>query len=95
MTNEIDSQSLTDEETIILIGIERTSYYLFRGEEYIDQLLIVDGEFPKPVKCLHFDTLFDVKLILGETVNVMNFWGIHPNIVGRLRDTGELVEIDG
>lgn len=85
----------TEDHPIVLIAIENGSFYLYRGGEYLNQLLLADGAYPKPVKCLKFSSVLDVRLILGEAVTVSDFWGIHPQIVERLRDSGELIEIDG
>ena len=79
---------------ITLISIERKSYYLYDGEAYIDQLLLADGQFPTPVRCVHFESAVELKLFLGESVNLGQFWGIHPEIVARLRSQNHLLEID-
>jgi len=95
MPENVEIAAEAENDTIVLIGIEEKSYYLYAGEEHINQLLRADGDFPKPVKCLNFPSLFEVTIKLGQAVNISNFWGINPAIVQRLRDTGELVEIDG
>lgn len=86
---------IDEDDAIILIGIEETNYFLYRGDDHINQLLLADGNFPKPVKCLNFNSQFDVQMILGQAINVSTCWGINPAIVQRLRDNDELVEIDG
>lgn len=95
MSDELPTSGNLPDHEIILIGIERKNYYLFKGDQHINQLLLSDGTFPEPVCCLHFDTLLDVKLILGEAVNVAQYWGIHPDIVERLRQTEKMIEMDG
>ena len=82
------------EPDIILIGIERKSYYLFKGDDHLNQLLLADGDFPVPILCVHFETIFDMKRVLGESVSTSSLWGIHPEIVTRLRDDKHLVETD-
>lgn len=79
---------------ITLISIERQSYYLYDGEVYINQLLLADGEFPTPVRCVHFENVFELKRLLGADVNLSQFWGIHPEIVARLRAQDQLLEIE-
>ncbi len=82
------------EPDIIIIGIDRQAYYLYKGEDHLDQLLLADGEFPRPVLCVHFKKAFDVKMVIGQSVSVAQMWGIHPEIVSRLRDDKDLIETD-
>lgn len=77
---------------IILVGLEKTNFYLVKGDDYLNQLLLVDGDFPKPVLCMNFDSLFEAKRKLGELFNPGASWGIHPDIVARLRDANALIE---
>ena len=83
-----------EEPDIILIGIDRKSYYLYKGEAHLDQLLLADGEFPRPVLCIHFKRALDAKLVIGQAVNIAQMWGIHPEIVKRLRNDEHLIETD-
>lgn len=94
-TNDGSGMLDAEEIPIILIGIAGREFFLLHGEDHLDQVLLADGKFPKPVKCLNFGSRIEVKMLLGETVNVAAFWAIHPDIVARLRDAGDLVEIDG
>lgn len=82
------------EPDIILIGIDRKSYYLYKGEVHLDQLLLADGEFPRPVLCVHFKRGLDAKLVIGQAVSITQMWGIHPEIVSRLRNDEDLIETD-
>ena len=81
-----------EEPPIIVIGLEKKSYYLYKGDEHLNQLLLVDGEYPKPVLCVHFETIIDAKRVIGPSFNIGTCWGIHPEIIARLRDTKILVE---
>lgn len=78
--------------TLISLGKER--YYLFEGEDHINQLLLADGDFPKPVRCVHYQDVFALKASLGADINLTQYWGIHPEIVARLRAEDQLLEID-
>lgn len=82
------------EPPIIILAIDRKSYYLYKGEDHLNQLLLVDGDFPKPVLCVHFRTALDIKMVLGDGVSVSQFWGIHPQIIERLRELKEIVETE-
>lgn len=79
---------------IVLICLEDKNYYLTRGEEHLNQLLLADGDVPLPVQCLNFQSMIDMRVTLGEDVNLAQCWGIHPAVVARLRDSDSLVEID-
>lgn len=82
------------EPDIILIALERKSYYMFKGEDFLNQLLLVDGVYPKPVLCVHFETILDCKRVMGDAFSPATAWGIHPEIIKRLRATKVLVETD-
>lgn len=82
------------EPDIIILGIDRKAYYLCKGETYLDQLLLADGDFPRPVLCVHFKTASDVRTVIGEDASVARMWGIHPKIVSRLRDNRDLIETE-
>lgn len=82
------------EPPIIIVGLERKNYYLYKGEDYLNQMLLADGDFPKPVLCVQFGSIFDAKRVLGGSFNLGSMWGIHPEIIARLRDTKCLIEKD-
>jgi len=79
---------------IILIAVKE-SYWLFSGDEFLNQMLLADGEFPKPVQCLRFPDSFEMRIFLGPDQPLNDFWGINPDIVARLRRDEHLIEIDG
>ncbi|MEM8591498.1 MAG: hypothetical protein AAGF13_03130 [Pseudomonadota bacterium] len=82
------------EPAIIIVGIERTSYFLFKGDEHLDQLLLARGEFPTPVLCVHFSSKFEAMHITGSAISQASHWAVHPEIVERLRSKKQLVETD-
>ncbi|MGB5556671.1 MAG: hypothetical protein WBN04_01530 [Paracoccaceae bacterium] len=82
------------EPRITLISVERVTYYLYEGEDFLNQLLLSDGVYPRPVRCVHFATVFEQKRFLGEGVNLAHLWGINPEIVERLRRDEHLLEFD-
>lgn len=83
-----------EEPPIVLVAIDDTSFYLFKGEEHINQILLADGEFPKPVLCVHFKSVYDAKTMIGAAFNVSQCWAINPAIIERLRTTNCLIETD-
>ncbi len=82
------------EPEIVFLGISRKSYYLLEGDDHLNELLLSDGTFPRPILCLHFETILDVRIKLGESVSVGQLWAIHPEIVARLRNDEDLIEKD-
>jgi hypothetical protein len=76
---------------ITIVGLANESYYLVEGVEHIDQILLVDGNFPKPILCLHFESMNHVRSLMGD-VDMSQYWAIHVEIVARLRDASVLVE---
>ncbi len=83
-----------DEPVITLISMDRINFYLFEGEEFINQLLLEDGVFPRPVRCINFTSSISLNIFIGEGKNLSHFWGINPEIVDRLRKAEHLQEID-
>ena len=81
------------EEKIIILTVA-DSHYLLHGEEYLNELLLVDGTFPTPVGCVSFTDVFEARRILGDDMNISALWGIHPEIISRLRREGRILDID-
>ena len=82
------------EPDIVLLGFERKSFYLYRGDDHLNQILLADGNFPTPILCVHFADIFAAKALLGADFTLADLWGIHPTIVTRLRESDALVETD-
>lgn len=82
------------EPEIILVGIEKSAYYLYQGEDHLNELLLADGDYPKPVLCVHFEDMFECNRVVGETFSPTQNWAIHPEIVARLRRDKILIETD-
>lgn len=76
---------------IVLVQV-KNSYWLLEGEEHIDALLSGLRPYPKPVRCLAFDSEFELNLYLGDGQSLMNLWGINPLIVERLRKNNEMID---
>ena len=79
---------------IIILGLGENSYKLLKGEEYLNNMLSANGEFPKPVGFIDFQTVCDVKLFFGPEFNPIECWSIHPNIVKCMRAAKQISEID-
>ncbi|MGX0978283.1 hypothetical protein ACSSVY_004023 [Roseovarius sp. MBR-51] len=94
MMNALLGPPEPEEPPIIIVAIARKSYYLLKGDTYLDQILLADGEFPKPILCVYFEDIFESKRLLGDQFNVGALWGIHPGIINRLRETSSLIETE-
>lgn len=82
------------EPEIVIIGVSGEVYYLYKGEDHLDQVLLVNGDFPKPILCVNFETKFDVLRTLGEGFSLSKCWTVHPDIVQRLKDSECIIETD-
>jgi len=80
---------------ITIIGIGRVSYYIVEGVEHLDQVLLVEGDYPTPILCIHFETMQQIQAKMGPVmgeVDMSQYWAIHPDIIARLRETNVLIE---
>ena len=80
------------EPRMTLIAINQ-SYWLVEGEEYLDAMLMGNGFFPKPVRCMVFANAFEMRVFVGSDVAMTDYWGINPDIVERLRRDGHLIDV--
>lgn len=81
-----------DAPRMTLLAINQ-SYWLFEGKEFLNQMLVGRDYFPKPVRCILFADIFELRGFLGQGRKVTDFWGINPDIVDRLRRQNHLLEI--
>ncbi len=80
---------------IVLIHIkDRDTYYIIEGSEHMHEMMLVDGSFPKPVRCVGFETIIELNAFTDGTANLSDLWGINPEIIKRLRRDKHLLEID-
>ena len=77
---------------IVLICIKQERYYLVQGEDYVQELLQLGGNFPRPVRCMHFDSLLSLHAFVGRDFSLSDYFGINPKIIDRLRNDGDLVD---
>jgi len=69
------------------------SYWLAQGDEFINPMLKGSGYFPTPVTCILFEDAQELQEFIGPDMNIMEFWGINPEVVARLRRDNHLKEI--
>lgn len=79
---------------ITLGSVDHSTYYLLEGEKFLQQFLLVDGVFPRPVGCIMFKSVINMTTFLGGDVNIADLWQINPAIVDRLRKDNDLLEVD-
>lgn len=90
--NERFSDMPREDPEIVLISIKRETYYIVEGEEHLSELMMVDGNFPSPIRCMNFESRFALHSFAGEDVKLSDFWAINPKIVDRLRQENKLIE---
>jgi len=91
--NSPDNASDLDTVVAITLIAINQRYWLFEGEEYLNSLMMGQGDFPKPVKCVYFEDSFALKAYVGTERVLADFWGINPDIVERLRRDDHLLEM--
>ncbi len=80
------------EPSITLVAVN-TSYWMYRGEEFLNQMLSGQGFYPRPVRCLVFEDAFSLSAFLGKGPSIVDYWGINPDVVDRLRRDEDLLEL--
>jgi hypothetical protein len=68
-------------------------YWLGQGDEWLQQLLTGEGDFPRPVLCVAFKDNFELTQFAGGGSGVSDLWGINPEIVARLRRDNQLTDL--
>jgi len=79
---------------MLMLAVHQT-YWLAEGSEYLTPMLDGSGFFPTPIVCVRFKNAFELNEFIGPNRNVMEFWGINPEVVERLRRDNHLSEISG
>ena len=70
------------------------SYWLYQGEDLLNDLLFYRGSYPFRVRCVLFEDHFDLNRFAGaNTASLATMWRVNPDIVRRLRDEELLNEI--
>ena len=48
MNDDGEEPQDNQEPPIVLVGLEHKSYYLYKGDEYLNQILLVEDNFQRP-----------------------------------------------
>ena len=75
---------------IILIS-EGNGYWLVQGEAHFGALLSNEEEYPVPVLCVRFESLYEMTSAMPEGVTLASHWAVHPNIIKRLEQQGHIL----
>ncbi|MEM1383688.1 MAG: hypothetical protein AAF713_16745 [Pseudomonadota bacterium] len=78
-------------DRIVLVSVQ-DAYWLLEGEQHLKAMLSGLSPFPVPVRCITFETAFDLNLFLPDDTPVSGLWGINPLIIERLRRDEVLLE---
>lgn len=81
-----------DRYEILLVSLNER-FWLLKGEKHINALLSGSDNFPKPVGCLVFKDYSRLKTIIPGGLDFGSLWLINPNIVTRLKEEKQLVEL--
>ncbi len=85
----------SEEPTGMLILAVNESYWLAEGDEYLTPMLDGSGFFPTPILCVRFSSSTELTAFIGPNRSLLDFWGLNPDVVERLRRDNHLKEIDG
>jgi hypothetical protein len=77
------------EQTILLVTVQ-SNYWLAMGEEFLQAMCAGDAYYPKPIVCVEFRDM--AHMTSHVPTGVEGLWAIHPDIVGRLRRSNEIVD---
>lgn len=89
-----DFPEILPDPEIVLICIKKETYYLVQGEEFLKEIMLVDGTFPTPITCYHFESEIALRAFMEEDVKMSDYWAINPQIIKRLRDNEQMIELD-
>ena len=90
MTEEkTDGQAATPRMVLLRIN---EMYRLHEGYEFLNAMLLGEGDYPRPVICMTFRDAFELNRFLSRH-GASRFVGINPLIIERLRQNDELIDV--
>jgi hypothetical protein len=81
-----------DDAPITLLAVNQ-GYWLYEGEDLLNDLLFGRGLYPFRVKCLRFSSTFELNRYTMGGISVATLWRINPDVIERLRRENLLIEI--
>jgi len=76
--------------TVLAVG---GCYWLYDGEDLLNDLLFGRGAYPFRVRCVHFKDAIELRQFFGDGFVVASLWRINPDVIERLRREGLLFDI--
>jgi len=87
-----DSDGPAPHITLIAIG---ETYWIYEGEEFLTPLIGGQGFVPLPVRCYIYADIIELRAHVGKNISLMDYWGLNPDVVDRLRRDNHLLEFRG
>ncbi|MDN5787842.1 hypothetical protein [Pseudorhodobacter sp.] len=84
--NEVSAEPLV---TLLAVG---DGYWLYKGVEYLKDMVMAQGAYPFKVRCYVFEDSFEMNRFVTESGEGTN-WRINPDIVERIRNENQLIEL--
>lgn len=81
------------DEGILLVEVGQ-SFWLLDGEMHLSAMATDEKPYPKPVRCLSLPSMTALGDLLPEGVSPAQLWAVHPAIIARLNQNGELVAVE-
>lgn len=69
------------------------SYWIYEGDDLLEDLLFGTGSYPFRVRCAFFKDNFELRRFFSGDFTVGTAWRINPEIIERLRREDLLVEV--
>ncbi len=83
-----------DKKSGIVLIATGEAYWLLEGEDYLNAMLSDEEYYPKPVKMINYQSSFDLNMDLPEGISTGSLWGVHPQIIERLRRLKDIIEVE-
>lgn len=74
----------------ILIVTIKENYWMAMGIDFLDAVITGLEPYPTPIACVAFRDMDHLREYVEEGVD--GLWKIHPQIIERLRNAGELTD---
>lgn len=76
--------------TLLAVG---GAYWLYEGEEFLNDMLYEEGAYPFRVLCVSFADNIELRRVCGADFHVSSLWRVNDEIVARVRRQNLLIEI--
>lgn len=87
-----EGKPIPDDPRLTLLAVGG-AYWLYEGEELLNDMLYQEGEYPFRVLCVAFADNIEVRRVCGADFHVSSLWRVNEEVVVRLRRQSLLIEI--